>query len=155
MSDLQEKVEIAKKFLEKVISVFGISHTLDAKIDGERILIKVSGKDLGRLIGKNGQVISALQTLTETIANRKKRPITPVVLDIDNYLQRREQKLINDAKELANRVKKMKSPVMMDPMPSHDRRIIHLALQDDKEIKVESTGEGDERRIVIYPAETK
>lgn len=155
MIDLQEKAEVAKNFLEKVISLFNLQHTIETKIEEGKILINISGRDMGRLIGKNGYVISALQTLTETVANRKKKPITSVVLDIDNYLQRKEQKLVNDAQELANRVKKMKSAVMMDPMPPADRRIVHLALQGDDEIKVESTGEGEERRIVISPAQVK
>lgn len=155
MIDLQEKAEVAKNFLEKVISLFNLQHTIETKIEEGKILINISGRDMGRLIGKNGYVISALQTLTETVANRKKKPITSVVLDIDNYLQRKEQKLVNDAQELANRVKKMKGAVMMDPMPPADRRIVHLALQGDDEIKVESTGEGEERRIVISPAQVK
>lgn len=153
--ELQKKVEIAEDFLKKIISLFGIQCEVKSRIEKGNIFIDISGgnsKEMGRLIGKNGHIISALQSLTEIAVNKGSTPRTSIILDVDSYMQRREQKIINDTKELANRVKKLKRPITLDPMSPWERRIVHIALQDDKEIKVESVGTGEERRIVISPA---
>lgn len=142
--------EEAKKFLAGVFQGMGLSVTMEKMTNEERILLNLHGKGLGILIGKHGQTLNALQYLTNLAAGRLYRHRYFVLLDVENYRVRREQTLIALAKRLAAKVKRNGDPVELEPMEPGERRVIHLALQDDPEIVTDSEGEGSARHVVIH-----
>ncbi len=142
--------EEAKKFLAGVFQGMGLSVTMEKMTNEDRILLNLHGKGLGILIGKHGQTLNALQYLTNLAAGRLYRHRYFVLLDVENYRVRREQTLIALAKRLAAKVKRNGDPVELEPMEPGERRVIHLALQDDPEIVTDSEGEGSARHIVIH-----
>lgn len=142
--------EEAKKFLNGVFAGMGLSVTMEKMTNEDRILINLHGKGLGILIGKHGQTLNALQYLTNLAAGRLYRHRYFVLLDVENYRVRREQTLVALARRLAAKVKRNGDPVELEPMEPGERRIIHLALQDDPEVITDSQGEGSARHIVIH-----
>ena len=142
--------EEAKKFLAGVFQGMGLSVTMEKMTNEERILLNLHGKGLGILIGKHGQTLNALQYLTNLAAGRLYRHRYFVLLDVENYRVRREQTLIALARRLAAKVKRNGDPVELEPMEPGERRVIHLALQDDPEIVTDSEGEGSARHVVIH-----
>ena len=115
----------------------------------ERILINLHGDGLGILIGKHGQTLDALQYLTNLAAGKSFRHHYFVLLDVENYRERRKDTLEALAKRLAGKVKRTGEEVRLEPMAAGERRIIHLALQDDRAISTESEGEAPYRYVVI------
>ena len=142
--------EEAKKFLTGVFAGMGLTVTMEKMTNEDRILLNLHGKGLGILIGKHGQTLNALQYLTNLAAGRLYRHRYFVLLDVENYRVRREQTLVALARRLAAKVKRNGDPVELEPMEPGERRIIHLALQDDPEIVTDSQGEGSARHIVIH-----
>jgi spoIIIJ-associated protein len=103
------------------------------------------------LIGRKGETLDALEYLINKIVHKGAEDKKRIVLDTENYRSRREESLVNLAHRLADKAKKMGRPVTISPMNAHDRRIIHLALQDDKILRTRSTGTGLYRKVVISP----
>jgi len=111
----------------------------------------ITGDDLGILIGRRGETLSALQYVTNLIVNKRTNSNVRVVVDVEHYLVRRYESLRGLAMRMAERVKQSKSPITLEPMPPHERRIIHLTLADSPDVTTVSIGEGEERRVVISP----
>lgn len=142
--------EEAKKFLAGVFKGMGLEVTMEKMTNEERILLNLRGKGLGILIGKHGQTLNALQYLTNLAAGRLYHHRYFVVLDVENYRARREQTLTALARRLADKAKRTGLPVELEPMEPGERRIIHLALQNDPDVVTDSEGEGSYRHVVIH-----
>ena len=145
----KQTVEEAKAFLEGVFQGMHLSVTMECLMSEERILINLHGDGLGILIGKHGQTLDALQYLTNLAAGKSFRHHYFVLLDVENYRERRKDTLEALAKRLAGKVKRTGEEVRLEPMAAGERRIIHLALQDDRAISTESEGEAPYRYVVI------
>lgn len=146
----QKKVaEEARKFLENVFRGMHLPVIMECMMNEERILFSLHGEGLGILIGKHGQTLDALQYLTNLAAGKAARGRYFVMLDVENYRERRKDTLEALAKRLAGKVKRTGEPVKLEPMPAGERRIIHLALQDDDAVITESEGEAPYRYITI------
>lgn len=146
----QKKVaEEARKFLENVFRGMDLPVIMECMMNEERILFSLHGEGLGILIGKHGQTLDALQYLTNLAAGKAARGRYFVMLDVENYRERRKDTLEALAKRLAGKVKRTGEPVKLEPMPAGERRIIHLALQDDDAVITESEGEAPYRYITI------
>lgn len=117
----------------------------------DRILLSLHGEGLGILIGKHGQTLDALQYLTNLAAGKSFRHHYFVMLDVENYRERRQDTLEALAHRLAGKARRTGEPVKLEPMPAGERRIIHLALQDDPSVSTESEGEAPYRYVVISP----
>ncbi len=117
----------------------------------DRILLNLHGDGLGILIGKHGRTLASLQYLTNLAAGKLYHHRYFVLLDVENYRIRREQTLTTLALRLADKAKRTGAPVALEPMDPAERRMIHLALQEDPDIMTESEGEGSYRHIVILP----
>lgn len=143
-------VEEAKKFLAGVFKGMGLEVAMEKMTNEERILLNLRGKGLGILIGKHGQTLNALQYLTNLAAGRLYHHRYFVVLDVENYRARREQTLTALARRLADKAKRTGLPVELEPMEPGERRIIHLALQNDPDVVTDSEGEGSYRHVVIH-----
>lgn len=144
-----EVAEEARKFLESVFAGMHIDVAMEKLQNEERILFNLHGKGLGILIGKHGQTLDALQYLTNLAAGKLHSHRYFVLLDVENYRERRAATLENLAKRLAGKARRTGRPVRLEPMSAAERRIIHLALQDEEDIETQSEGEAPNRYIVI------
>lgn len=142
--------EEAKQFLAGVFQGMGLEVAMEKMTNEERILLNLRGKGLGILIGKHGQTLNALQYLTNLAAGRLYHHRYFVMLDVENYRARREQTLTALARRLADKAKRTGVPVELEPMEPGERRIIHLALQNDPGVVTGSEGEGSYRHVVIH-----
>lgn len=116
---------------------------------GNVLKINVTGEKMGALIGKHGQTLDALQYLTSLFVNKESEAFIKVKLDTENYRERRQETLEKLALSIANKVKKTKKPVHLEPMNPNERRIIHSALQRDPKIVTKSQGKDPYRRVVV------
>ena len=145
----EEAAEEAKRFLTGVFKGMKMDVQLEKMVSEERILFNLHGEGLGILIGKHGQTLDALQYLTNLAANKNFRHHYFVLLDVEDYRQRRRQTLESLAHRLADKVKRTGEEIRLEPMSAGDRRIIHLALQSDGAVSTESDGEAPYRCVVI------
>jgi spoIIIJ-associated protein len=119
------------------------------------IVLNIVGDDLGILIGRRGQTLDALQFLVRLLASRQTTVKRPIMVDVENYKQRRYDDLRTLALIVASQVKSKKSSLRLEPMAAFERRIIHLTLANDPEVTTESIGEGEARKVVIMPKNKK
>lgn len=145
----EEAAEEAKRFLTDVFKGMKMDVQLEKMVSEERILFNLHGEGLGILIGKHGQTLDALQYLTNLAANKNFRHHYFVLLDVEDYRQRRRQTLESLAHRLADKVKRTGEEIRLEPMSAGDRRMIHLALQSDGAVSTESDGEAPYRCVVI------
>ena len=145
---------IATAAVGRILEAAGVnvSRTLRSANDSESggPIIDLTGEDSGLLIGRRGQTLQALQFLVNLIV-RKQFEGVRVVLDVENYRQRRENQLKDMATKVADRVAQTKRSITLEPMPPADRRIIHTSLTDHLGVVTESTGEGESRKVTILP----
>lgn len=121
----------------------------------ESVTLHVEGADedaMGLLIGRRGETLRSLQFLLNLLVSRRVHRWPQVVVDVGSYRQRRQESLEGLARRMAERVRQTGRPIMLEPMAAYERRIVHLALRGDTTIYTESSGEGENRKIVIYPA---
>lgn len=139
-------------FLEKVLEKMEIEGTVEIETDEEEkvISINIEGEDTKDLIGRKGQCLDSLQYLAGIVANKDKEDYYRVKLDTKNYRERRQKTLENMAKNTANKVRKTRRKVVLDPMNPYERRIIHSYLQNEKHVTTKSEGEEPYRKVVVY-----
>ena len=141
-----------EQFLMDVLEKMEIEGTVEIETDDEEkiININIEGKDTGDLIGKKGQNLDSLQYLASIVANKDKEEYYRVKLDTKNYRERRQKTLENMAKNVANKVRKTRRKVVLEPMNPYERRIIHSFLQNESHVTTKSEGEEPYRRVVVY-----
>jgi spoIIIJ-associated protein len=119
--------------------------------DAPTIFIDIIGPDLGMLIGRRGDHLAQFQYLVNLICSRNLTDGKRVVIDVEGYRTRREESLIGLAERVARQVSRSRRPMMMEPMPANERRIIHLKLREHPDVYTESSGEGPQRRVEVLP----
>ena len=120
--------------------------------DGRRnIHVDIRGNDLSVLIGRRSETLSAFQYIASLIVGKEEQQFVQLTVDVEGYRDRREKQLIQMAQRMADQVSKTGRRQTLEPMPSGERRIIHIALRDHPEVKTESTGEDPYRKVVIIP----
>lgn len=149
---LDQIADTAVAAFQKILDGFGLDASIEEYEgdDGEIILDAVNG-DLAVLIGRHGRTLDALQALVSAIVNRQLGFRYPVIIDIEGYRHRRRQKLEDMARRTADRVSRQHAPARMRPMNAYERRVIHVALRDDRRVVTESEGEDPYRQVVIKP----
>ncbi len=135
--------------MEKVTQAMGLVVGIDVAYGEENITLNLRGDDLGLLIGKHGQTLDALQYLTNLASHQEGRERQRIVVDIEDYRKRRADTLEQLALRLADRVKRSGERVLLEPMTPHERKIIHMSLQDDSRVETYSEGQEPFRRVVI------
>lgn len=118
------------------------------------IMLYVEGLDeetVGLMIGRRGETLRSLQFLLNTIVNRVAGRWPQLVVDVGNYRQRRQESLESLARRVSEQVRTTRRPVSLEPMQAYDRRIVHMALREDTTVYTESSGEGETRRIIVFP----
>lgn len=141
----------AKAILETILSYVNIPATVQASWEVEQIKLDISTNGSGLLIGKRGQTLHSLQYIVNKIFNKQSSRKVHIVIDTENYRDRRRQALTEVALQLAGRAKKSGKPAISSPLSAYDRRIIHLALKDDHELRTKSKGEGSLRKVMVLP----
>lgn len=161
--DPQATGAYARQVLEGILERMGleayvtVQHSTSPGPEGEpqhSIMLYVEGLDeetVGLMIGRRGETLRSLQFLLNTIVNRMAGRWPQLVVDVGNYRQRRQESLESLARRMAEQVRATKRPMPLEPMQAYDRRIIHMALREDETVYTESTGEGESRRIIIFP----
>ncbi|MDY7033759.1 MAG: RNA-binding cell elongation regulator Jag/EloR [Thermodesulfobacteriota bacterium] len=143
------KLDFAKKTLEEILVRLKTDATVDAKEFDDRIHLNINGDGSGLLIGRRGQTLDALQHIVDKIVNRFSDDRRRIIIDTERYRERRIESLENLALRIGEQVKKLGKPVSITPLNAHDRRIIHMTLQNDNQLTTRSKGDGHLRRIVV------
>jgi len=122
--------------------------------DGRRnIQVDIRGSDLSVLIGRRSETLSAFQYIASLIVGKEEQQFVQLTVDVEGYRDRREKQLVQMANRMADQVTKSGRRQTLEPMPSAERRIIHIALRDHPAVKTESTGEEPYRKVMILPKE--
>lgn len=139
----------ARDFLERVLQSMGVQVSIEMNRQEESIFFNLKGENLGMLIGKHGQTLDALQYLTNLAAHRDAEDKVRVIIDVEDYRKRRAETLTSLAKRIAAQVKRRGDKVALEPMTPNERKVIHMALQDDPRISTYSEGDEPYRKVVI------
>ena len=142
-----EGLEKAKEFLQEVLNILDIT----AKVTEEENRLVLITDDSAAAIGRRGEVLDALQTLAGAVANIGSKQYKKIVVDCENYREKREETLISLAKRLEAKATETRREVFLEPMSPYERRIIHTALADSATVKTSSSGKEPERFVVITP----
>ena len=150
IKDLETAKFKLKEFLDKLlITITDKNYNYEIEIVNQNIEINITGDDLGFLIGYRGEVLNSLQTILSSIANKNNKSRIRVILDIENYRNKRKGVLEALAVKVSKTVLKTGKAITLEPMSAYERKIIHSKLQDNKYVTTHSVGEEPNRRIVI------
>ena len=151
--DLDKVADTAVNALKTILTSFAIDGSTIEEYEGDEgeIILDVVGGDLAILIGRHGRTLDALQTLVSAITSRELGFRHPVIVDVEGYRHRRRQKLEDIARRSADRSARQHIPVRLRPMTAYERRVVHVALRDDKRVSTGSEGEDPFRVVVIKP----
>ncbi len=141
----------AQTALRGLLDHLEIEAQVEMKEDEERICLNIRGDGGGLLIGRKGQTLDALEYLVNKMVHKTQEGKKRIVVDTENYRLRREESLVKLAQRLAEKARQLGRPVTISPMNAHDRRIVHLALQNDRSLHTRSTGTGLYRKVIISP----
>lgn len=148
--DQDEAVRFAKKYLEDVLSFFGLNTDVAAHTDGEVIELKVPSTFLnGFLIGSHGETLRSLQFLVSSSLRAREAELHRVNIDIADYKAQRADRLVQKLKTIFEEVVKTGTDHSLEPMNPADRRVVHQAVADYAELTTRSEGEGHDRHIII------
>ena len=149
---MEAGAERAKEILSDILRHVDVPTVIEAEPREEGVYLNIISNGSGLLIGKRGKTLNALQYLVSRIVQREVGENVSVQIDTEGYRSKREESLTELARELCEKVKKTRRPLTTGPMNAQDRRIIHLVLKEDQDVRTKSKGEGNLRRVVIYPA---
>lgn len=145
------KVAAAAAYLGTVFEAMGVPGTSILPVQqGEAVILKVEGENVGALIGRRGETMEALSYLASLVANRQEGEYIKLGLDVAGYRSKREQDLEALARRVGARVAKTGRSFAMEPMNPYERRIIHSTISQMENVRSESKGEGADRRVVVY-----
>lgn len=153
-----EMAALAVELLNETVQLMGFDAEVvaswqepDADNDERYLLLDLHGRDLGALIGRRGETLGNLQYLLRLMINQRLHQWKNIVVDVEQYRQHRAEHLMQLALRSADQVAKTGRPLSLEPMPPNERRIVHLALRDNTSVYTESSGEGERRKIQIFP----
>ena len=143
--------EKACEILEGILLRMSLAAPVTVEETEDRIILNIHSDGGGLLIGKRGKNLDALQYIVSKASNRQSESKKMIIIDTETYRKRREDSLVALAKELGEKARRTQKPITVSHMNAHNRRIIHMALQDEEGITTKSRGEGEFRKIVILP----
>lgn len=156
--------EIAEQIITELLDIMEIeyelnisrSDTVDDEFDGEDgapWILNIEGENdrLNDMLGRRGETLMSLQYLTRLIVSKQTESRANIIVDVNNYRNQRTEKLERLAQRMADQVAETNRMVTMEPMPPHERRIIHMVLRKREDVETESKGQGNERRVTILP----
>lgn len=156
-----EAERIAKEVVRELLDRMGV-HADVMAVDNPSVMpvssddpltvfVDIMGRDLGLLIGRRGENLAHLQYMINLLVNKRTEDWVRVIVDIEGYRTHREESLIGLAERVARQVARNGRPIALEPMPANERRIVHMTLKDLTDVRTESSGEGENRRVTIYP----
>jgi spoIIIJ-associated protein len=149
---LSEKpVKLGLDILERIVRVITDDTSIAIEEDDEKVRFQINGGNSSVLIGKKGQNLEAIQYIIDKVVNRHSDKRILVEVDVEDYFQKRKEKLVQLAERLAEKAKRTKKPSTLKQMNIQERRIIHLALKKDRGIRTQSIGDGYYRKLIIIP----
>jgi spoIIIJ-associated protein len=153
---LDEQARVAEDFLTKLTGEFGLDASISVVPSGEdSVELRISGQNLGLLIGQKGTTLLALQSLTRTVVQHKTGATNGHLnVDVGGYRQKRTDALVRFAQEVAGTVAASGKPAALEPMSAVDRKIVHDTVGSVPGVTTSSEGEEPRRRVVVHPAPT-
>ena len=146
-----ESVSLGKNVLQRIIDLITTGAEISFEKKSDQILFYIKGGKIAILIGKRGQTLEAIQYLVEKIVNKHSEQRIRIQIDIEGYLEKRQNNLKRLAGRLAEKAKRTGKTVTIGQMNAHDRRIVHLALRDDGDVRTQSVGDGFLKKLLIFP----
>jgi spoIIIJ-associated protein len=147
----ERDVVLAGETLRRILDLIPVETTVHAERSDGKIVLSIEGDRSGLLIGRKGQTLDAIQFIVNKIVGKALDKKITVVVDTEDYRRRRQESLTEMALKMGDKAKKIKKPVTTSPLNPQERRIIHLALQEDERLDTKSRGEGLLKRVVIIP----
>jgi spoIIIJ-associated protein len=156
---IEDDAEFAAQMLDHLLELMGIQADVsirDPETPGDglgmaKAVLDVEGDDLGVLIGRRGETLGSLQYLLNLMVSRQLPEHAVFTVDVEGYRRRRERQLTTLALRMADQVRRTRRPITLEPMPANERRLIHLALANDRDVETASVGEGETRQVSITP----
>jgi spoIIIJ-associated protein len=143
--------ETAKEILEGILALIPLETSVSGQVSDGKIFLNIEGDSSGLLIGRKGKTLDALQYIVNMAINKTSEKKVRVVVDSENYRQKRIESLTQLALKIGDKVKKFRKPFTTSLLNPHDRRIVHLALQADERLETKSRGEGILKKVIIIP----
>ena len=137
--------------LENILALIPIDTTVNAEQTDGKIILNIEGDTSGLLIGRKGKTLDALQYIVNKIVNKAMEKRMYIVVDSENYRERRKESLTQMAFKMGEKAKRIKKSVTTNLLNPHDRRIVHLALKEDEGLDTRSRGEGLLKKVIIIP----
>ena len=154
--DSPDLVIVCREVINNLISYMGVNVISNLRqSDSEDIggpVFEIEGDDSGLLIGRKGETLRSLQFLVRYLVSKKTGQRANLSLDVEGYDERRRQSLSNLANRVSQRVVKTGRSIELEPMNARERRVVHMALSDRDDVFTESSGSGEDRRVVISPS---
>lgn len=147
----RDPIKETEKFIKEITKHMYVDVTVKTSVHENHVTYEMDGENIAILIGKRGQTLNALQYLAHLAINKQKDKYYTVTLDAEGYRERRKETLEALAQKMADKAKHLNKKVALEPMPAYERKIIHSALQDIKDISTYSHGQEPHRHIVIKP----
>ncbi|MFZ3577671.1 RNA-binding cell elongation regulator Jag/EloR [Virgibacillus sp. DJP39] len=147
----KDQVQQTEKYIRDLTQNMGVEVETTTTVVGNHVTFELSGERIALLIGKRGQTLNALQYLVHLVLNKDGKQFYTVTVDAEGYRGRRKQTLESLALKMADKAKRLNKKVALEPMPAYERKIIHSALQGEKNISTYSDGVEPHRHIVIKP----
>ena len=152
-----EEVDFAAQTVDDLLRILDIDAEISIRepvtagdgLGSVLAVIDIKGEDLGLLIGRRGDTLVAMQYLVNLILGRKYPGRGGVTLDVEHYKHRNEERIVSLAKRMGDRVRESGNPIILEPMSAAERRLIHMTFAEDSELETNSTGEGENRKVVI------
>ncbi|MFC4558484.1 RNA-binding cell elongation regulator Jag/EloR [Virgibacillus kekensis] len=151
VSIAKNPVEDAEKFLKDITEKMNVPAKVSSNWEGNHVTFELSGEKIALLIGKRGQTLNAIQYLVHLVLNKDSEKFYSVTVDAEGYRGRRKETLESLAMKMADKAVRLNKKVALDPMPAFERKIIHNALQGNKNVTTYSDGVEPHRHIVINP----
>jgi spoIIIJ-associated protein len=148
---LEQEGEIAADYLEALLDIVDLDGDIDMDVDGDRAVVSIVGGDLGHLVGRDGEVLDALQELTRLAVLRETGERSRLMLDIDGHRARRRAELVQIASNAVAEAKETGQPVSLAPMTPFERKVVHDAVAAEGMVS-ESEGVEPTRFVVVRPA---
>lgn len=145
----------ADRLLQQIFTQMKLDVELETIEKDGHLKINISGPDLGILIGRRGETLDALQYYINLAANKDALKRIRFILDVEGYRRRREETLCKLALRMANKAKQKGRDIVLEPMGPHERRVIHTALQNHRDVFTYSEGEEPYRKIIIAPKKSE
>jgi spoIIIJ-associated protein len=149
---LDDQADAAEDFLNGLLDVLDMDGEAEADIEDDAVLVRMTGPDMGLLIGRHGATLEALQELSRAVVQHQTNARATLALDIDGYRERQRQIIERRARSAAAKVRKNREAVALEPMSAYERKVVHAALADFEGVLTSSEGEAGDRHVVIKPA---